>query len=193
MNPFKRKAPPAESAPPGCERREPQYAGNVVPAMETDFSAIFTELFDATTTHQSVGDLTNIMASNRSEDIEVVQGFFAKMLDDPLAYERSTRAGDLICAKAEFDELQTLLIGATEDVVQLDATILPAAPTPASVSPTNRDTMNKRARSLTRQDLSARMSAHYRHGLWREWETMMKSCIGDAEFDERKALSFLVG
>jgi hypothetical protein len=134
-------------------------------------------------------------ASQTESAAESAQLFFAEMLGDPLAYERSTGAGDLICEKAHSDLLQTLLIGQTEDIVQPDPTIVPAAPAPASASPAlrNRDTMNKRARNLTRQDLSARMSKYYRHGLWREWETMMKSCIGDAEFDERKALSFLVG
>ena len=161
-----------------------------------DFDAIFAKMFDATSARQSVGDLTNTPITDRlPEDIEFTQLFFAEMLGDPLAYERSTGAGDLLCEKAQCDELQTLLIGPTEEVVQPNPTIVPAAPTPVSVSPAplNRDTMNKRARNLTRQDLSARMSKYYHHGLWREWETMMKSCIGDAEFDERKALSFLVG
>jgi hypothetical protein len=51
----------------------------------------------------------------------------------------------------------------------------------------------KRATSkgLTRQDISARMTKHYHHGLWRQWESMMTACVGDAAFDEQKALSFL--
>jgi len=53
------------------------------------------------------------------------------------------------------------------------------------------DKMNKRAGGLTRQDLSSRMSKYYRHGLWRAWERMMTGCIGDPEFNEAKALSFL--
>jgi hypothetical protein len=160
--------------------------------MMEDFNAVFAEIFDATSTRLSVGDPTNIpIAKGIPEDTDFTQRFFAEMLGDPLAHERSTGAGDLICAKAEFEDLKKLLIAPAED----EPRTIPTVPTSAPAFPAlrNRDTMNKRAKNLTRQDLSARMSKHYHHGLWREWETMMKSCIGDAEFDERKALSFLVG
>ncbi len=161
--------------------------------METDFNAIFAEIFDATSTCQSVGDLTNtLITDGLPGDMEFTQLFFAEMVGDPLAYEHSAGAGDPICAKSEFDELvEKLLIAPAEDERRTTLTVLNSAP--AFPALRNRDTMNKRARNLTRQDLSALMSKYYRHGLWREWETMMKNCIGDAEFDERKALSFLVG
>jgi len=165
--------------------------------METDLNAMFAEIFDAISTRQCVGDRArdDAPSDGSHEYNEFTLGFFAELFGNPLCAYEPTRSTNPLCAKAECDELSALLIGPTEDVVQPDAIIVPAAPTSASVSPTlrNRDTLNKRAKSLTRRDLSARMSKHYHHGLWREWETMMKSCIGDAEFDERKALSFLVG
>ena len=165
--------------------------------METDFNAIFAEIFDTTSTPRRVGDRARDDARSHGphEYNEFTLVFFAELFDNPLFAYEPTRLTNPLCAKAECDQLSASLIGPTEDVVQPDATIVPAIPTPASASPAlrNGDTMNKRARSLTRQDLSARLSRHYHHGLWREWETMMKACIGDAEFDERKALSFLVG
>ena len=165
--------------------------------METDFDTIFATMFDATSTRQCVGDRArdDARSDGPHEDIELTLVFFAELFGNPLFAYEPTRSTNPLCAKAECDELNALLIGPTEDVVQPDATIVPAAATPASASPAlrNRDTMNKRARNLTRQDLSARMGKFYHHGLWRAWEAMMEACIGDAEFDERKALSFLVG
>lgn len=90
-----------------------------------DFDTIFATMFDATPTRQSAGDHTNTpITDGFPEDIEFTQLFFAEMLGgDPLAYERSTGAGDLICEKAQCDELQTRLIGQTDTI--------PAAPMPA--------------------------------------------------------------
>jgi hypothetical protein len=165
--------------------------------METDFDAVFAELVDETSTRQCVGDRArdDVRSDGPHEYIELTVGFFAELFGNPMFAYGPTDSTNPLCAKVEYDQLSALLIGPTEDVVQPNPKIVPSAPTPPSASPAlrNYDTMNKRARNLSRQDLSARMSKYYHHGLWREWEAMMKSCIGDAEFDERKALSFLVG
>jgi hypothetical protein len=52
--------------------------------------------------------------------------------------------------------------------------------------------LSKRASAgLTRAEIAAKMTKYYSHSVWRGWERMMQSCIGDAEFSEQKALSFL--
>jgi hypothetical protein len=55
-----------------------------------------------------------------------------------------------------------------------------------------RNAMNKGTRAgITREELTRRMTKHYSHAVWRGWEKMMESCVGDDEFSEEKALSFL--
>jgi hypothetical protein len=58
-------------------------------------------------------------------------------------------------------------------------------------APMTEFTKRATSKGLTRQQLADRMSKYYRHGIWRQWERMMTACIGDTEFSEQKALSYL--
>ena len=58
-------------------------------------------------------------ASQTESAAESAQLFFAEMLGDPLAYDRSTGAAAELCRKAEIDSLQDLLVGDVTDSAQM--------------------------------------------------------------------------
>ncbi len=99
-------------------------------------------------------------------------------LDDPLWLEQVTGT------RSANDPADLEFI---KEVLDCDT---PPIHTPKPASGTE---FTKRApsRGLTRQELTKRMTPYYNHGLWKRWEQMMDACIGDREFDESKALTFL--
>jgi hypothetical protein len=143
------------------------------------FQSIFAEIFDATSARQSVGDLTNTpITDGLHEDIEFTQLFFAEMLGDPLAYERSTGASDLICAKSEFDELKNLLIAPAEGeprTVPTVPTSAPASPVLRAFSNDSATTFAKRAAGPSRKkSIDSRLAKLYRHDIRERWNLMLE-------------------
>jgi hypothetical protein len=146
--------------------------------METDFNTIFAEMFNATSARQSVGDLFNTpITDGLPEDIEFTQLFFAEMLGDPLAFEHSTGASDLICAKAEFDELKKLLIAPAEDETRTISTVptsAPASPVLRVLSNDSATTFAKRAfRPSRKKIIDSRLAKLYRHDVLERWNLML--------------------
>ena len=75
-------------------------------------------------------------ASQTESAAESAQLFFAEMLGDPLAYDRSTGAAAELCRKAEIDSLQDLLVGDVTDSAQM-VFRLPSKPNRPTLSPLN--------------------------------------------------------
>jgi hypothetical protein len=146
----------------------------------------FQEIFGATTIMESIDSVAPVVYTKPEPHLPVI--------DDPFTEFSSVTGGrsadqvqdqEFIKAVAGCD----LVIGSgmAQPATQAGLSLLKLV---QSANARNREALTKRS-GVTREEITAKMSRFYHHGLWKSWELMMQSCIGDDEFSEAKALSFL--